>query len=189
MRALELAGLAPGSVMLLERWAAHTHIFRADKEKLISGEAAAAEAAEKAAARAAAREEGGGSDGDEDGDDYEGGEGAAAGGLVSPRNPRLRLLPRYLCLARERLLVLAAHPSRVGVAVVKSNHHVSELAKLTYSKKEPQRITLWRRRRQPADAADDSEAAASGEQLVERSYRLEAAPEFRNLLVAAIGRL
>jgi hypothetical protein len=112
----------------------------------------------------------------------------------------VQLLPRYLCLARERLLVLEAHPTRMGVAAVKSNHHISELAKLTYSRKEPRRLTLWRRQLRVAPLVSHEEGEESGadaeaggvtvqEQLVERCYLLDNAAEFRTLLVQAIGRL
>lgn len=94
-------------------------------------------------------------------------------------------MPRYLAAAGERVLVLVAHPSQLGRAVVKSNHHVSELAKLSYSKKLPNRIVLHYRR----VAAASSAGAGSSTILVQRAYRVEDAPGFVAAVQAAVGRL
>eukprot|EP01039_Chlorochromonas_danica_P005573 gene5572-6136_t len=52
-------------------------------------------------------------------------------------------LPRYLVVSRERFLVLDARGGGVGSqAIVKSNRHLTELAKMTFRKKDPELITL-----------------------------------------------
>ena len=61
----------------------------------------------------------------------------------------------------------------------------SELAKLTFSKKEPTRITLWRRRAGAAAAGGGS--GGGGEELVHRSYRLARAEEFKDAIVGVIA--
>ena len=86
------------------------------------------------------------------------------------------LIPRYLCIGYDRLLVLAAHPTELGLAEVKSNHHVSEIAKLTFSRRHPLRLTLSYRRG-GGDAAT----------IVRRTYHVERAAEFKNALAAAIA--
>jgi len=58
----------------------------------------------------------------------------------------------------------------------------SELAKLTFSKKEPTRITLWRRR-----SGSGAAGAGGGEELVHRSYRLARAEEFKDAIVSVIA--
>ena len=73
---------------------------------------------------------------------------------------------RYLALTRDRLLVLAPHPTRLGAATVKSNHHLTELGKATFSRKSPGRITVFYRR---ADRESDS----GGVILIPRVYVLE----------------
>lgn len=52
------------------------------------------------------------------------------------------MLPRYLALCGERVLCLEAHSFKMGVAVVKSNHSVVEVAGLNYSKSSPGRVTV-----------------------------------------------
>jgi hypothetical protein len=83
-------------------------------------------------------------------------------------------VPRRLVLAPAagRLFVLEPHPDpsrRSTAGVVKSNHHVTELGKLSYSKKRPNRITLWYRR---GRALDGGGATVD---LVPRVYVLEGA--------------
>jgi hypothetical protein len=58
----------------------------------------------------------------------------------------------------------------------------SELAKLTFSKKEPTRITLWRRR-----SGSGAAGAGGGAELVHRSYRLARAEEFKDAIVSVIA--
>jgi hypothetical protein len=106
--------------------------------------------------------------------------------------------PRHLCIASHRLLVLSAHPERLGCAVVKSNHHLSEIAKLSYSKKHPKRIVLWLRRlveAPPMTFADATEAATKDQTaeatttLVQRVYNVDAAVDFMQMLQAAVRAL
>jgi len=113
------------------------------------------------------------------------GAAAAAPAPVPAPAEEVVFLPRYLAAAGERVLVLVAHPSQLGRAVVKSNHHVSELAKLSYSKKLPNRIVLHYRR----VAAASSAGAGSSTILVQRAYRVEDAPGFVAAVQAAVGRL
>lgn len=91
------------------------------------------------------------------------------------------------------MLVLEAHATRLGRALVKSNHHVSELGKLSYSKKTPNRIVLHYRRVLPAvappDAGADTARAAGSTVLVQRAYRVADAPGFVAAVQAAVGRL
>jgi hypothetical protein len=88
------------------------------------------------------------------------------------------LLPRYIVLTDQRVLVLARVEQAAGgpgaeaerAYAIKSNHHISELAKLGYSKKKPSRVSLYYRRSAPAaptttaapPAADTDDGAAAG---------------------------
>ena len=54
-----------------------------------------------------------------------------------------KLVNRYIALSRERLLVLQAHETKLGHATVRSNHHLTELAKLSYHKSQPKRLVLF----------------------------------------------
>lgn len=50
---------------------------------------------------------------------------------------------RYLVVSRERFIVLDAGGGGVGAAAtVKSNHHLTELIKMTFKKKDPELVTL-----------------------------------------------
>jgi hypothetical protein len=110
--------------------------------------------------------------------------------------PELR--PRYLCLTPDRLLVLAAHPSRLGAGIVKSNHALAALAKVSSNKKKaPQRLVLWYRRgggnatEVPTGAGPLSpgSAAAVAAAFDQRVYHLEAAEEFKGALMTVMSRL
>lgn len=51
---------------------------------------------------------------------------------------------RYLVVTRERFIVLDSGGKGVGAtAKVKSNHHLTELLKITYKKKNPELVTLY----------------------------------------------
>ena len=51
---------------------------------------------------------------------------------------------RYLVVTRERFIVLDSGGKGVGsTAKVKSNHHLTELLKITYKKKNPELVTLY----------------------------------------------
>jgi hypothetical protein len=53
------------------------------------------------------------------------------------------LLPRYLVVTKERLIVLDSGGGGIGTeATVKSNHHLTELVKLTFRKRDPESLTL-----------------------------------------------
>ena len=54
------------------------------------------------------------------------------------------LLPRYIVVTKERVLVLDSGGAGVGAtATVKSNHHLTELIKLTFKKRDPESLTLY----------------------------------------------
>jgi hypothetical protein len=163
--------------MALEKWQAHTNLFPALKEKWV---VAPKNVSTKDTTSSNEQNEETKSETDEtftSTSELQTNTSSEESTQSSNATLQLRLLPRYLCIARQRLLVLEAHPTDLGMAVVKSNHHVSELAKLTYSKREPNRITLWRRQQNE----DGNE-----EELVERSYRLENAAAFQAQLVDII---
>lgn len=87
------------------------------------------------------------------------------------------LAPRHIALAGNRLLVLAPHASRLGVAAVKSNHSVAELAKMAVSKSRVGRVTLFYKHAAGGEA---------GVPPVPHVYTLEAPPaEFIAALQAA----
>jgi hypothetical protein len=51
---------------------------------------------------------------------------------------------RYLVISRERFIVLDSKGEGVGsAATVKSNHHLTELIKMTFKKKDPELVTLF----------------------------------------------
>lgn len=76
------------------------------------------------------------------------------------------MLPRCLAVSKDRLLVLEAHETALNRALVKSNHHLTEIAKLTFSKKNAQRLSVYYRK-----GAPDSP-------LVKRTYHLDEAQAF-----------
>lgn len=174
VRLLELAGLEKGSTLELQRFQAYTHLFRAIKDvskKKNKEKDSKKEQQEGEAGEAAAASEGGGET-----------PSSAAASAIDTKEPR------YLCLAKERLLVLEAHPTKMNVAIVKSNCHVSSLAKMTFAKKNPNRVTLWKRKAAPEGSSAETEVV-----LAERVYWLEGegtpGETFRSLLVEAINRL
>ncbi len=80
-------------------------------------------------------------DRDEDTDDEEAAEDGAEGGRGAP--PLITNEHRFLVVTLERFLVLDSKGRGVGSpAVVKSNHHLTELHKMTFRKKDPELITL-----------------------------------------------
>ena len=51
---------------------------------------------------------------------------------------------RYLVITKERFIVLDSQGKGVGsVATVKSNHHLTELIKITFKKRDPELVTLF----------------------------------------------
>lgn len=58
--------------------------------------------------------------------------------------PQLVPVHRFLVVTKERFLVLDSDGNGVGSeATVKSNHHLTELLKMTFRKKDPELITIW----------------------------------------------
>ena len=97
-------------------------------------------------------------------------------------------VPRYLALSRDRLLVLAPHASRLGVGCVKSNHHLSEFVKASYSRKVPGRVTLHMRRcAPPGDEGATGDAASAATYLVTRTYFLDGASEAADAFIKSLG--
>jgi hypothetical protein len=85
------------------------------------------------------------------------------------------MLPRHLVLVAERLIVLEAHPFKVGMGVIKSNHHVTEFGRLGVAKKDPTRVSL--RFKFPKGGVD------------RRVFYIPNATQFQDALVAAIQSL
>lgn len=53
------------------------------------------------------------------------------------------VVSRYLVISRERFMVLDANGGGIGsMATVKSNHHLTELTKMTFRKKDPESVTI-----------------------------------------------
>jgi len=72
-----------------------------------------------------------------------GGEDTVPPSLSSPPP----LIPTYLALSRDRLILLSPHASgRLGVGVVRGNFHLTELGKCSFSKKVPGRVSVFLRR-------------------------------------------
>eukprot|EP00611_Tribonema_gayanum_P009019 TRINITY_DN1872_c0_g1_i1.p1 TRINITY_DN1872_c0_g1~~TRINITY_DN1872_c0_g1_i1.p1 ORF type:complete len:698 (-),score=207.35 TRINITY_DN1872_c0_g1_i1:272-2059(-) len=90
-------------------------------------------------------------------------------------------VPRSLFLTRERILVLELAEEPSAPALVKSNHHLTELAKVTFLRKDPSVITLHYRRMAGTDATSNSPAtstaavsdATDSSTLRKNVYRLE----------------
>jgi len=75
---------------------------------------------------------------------------------------------RFIAITKERFLVLDADESGVGsLATVKSNHHLTELLKMTFKKKDPDLISLF---------------FVSGKDTKTRIYRVNKRKEFTELL-------
>lgn len=55
----------------------------------------------------------------------------------------LLALPLLLAFRQERILVLAPIEGKAGQGIVKSNHHLSELTRMTFKKSDPTIITLY----------------------------------------------
>jgi hypothetical protein len=89
------------------------------------------------------------------------------------------LVPRYVVLTRERLLILKAEPSAVGIGIVKTNRPLTECAKLSFSKNSPTRITLWLHT-VSADRAEQPGAAAPA--MKANIFRFTSEEKARNFL-------
>ena len=196
VRLLELSGLTRGADFDLARWGAleGVTLFRCEKEKaeLKPSIVIAVEEEEEEKEAAAAAHEGEGWKTSEAGQALSGEQqqtSAPASGTAPPPPAKLVRVPRYLCLVHERLLVLEPHPELLGHARIKSNHHVSELAKLSYSKRRPGRISLFYRRTTPSTGTTGHEGGGGEDVFVQRTYYVDLADEFIAGLQSAIGRL
>ena len=105
------------------------------------------------------------------------------------------LVSRFIAVSRERLIVLDSHGKGVGsIATVKSNHHLTQLVKITFKKRDPNLVHLFFSTglaAGPAVAAGDAgEGSAQGgpsggdsgaplpPALREKSYRLSKTKQF-----------
>lgn len=61
-----------------------------------------------------------------------------------PQSPSQEQVHRFLVVSRERFIVLDSGGSGIGSkATVKSNHHLTELLKMTFRKSDPELICLY----------------------------------------------
>ncbi|CAN0470637.1 unnamed protein product, partial [Laminaria digitata] len=68
-----------------------------------------------------------------------------ASGTAEPKRLRVRAvteLDRVVFLSRERILVLACPQGFGNPGLVKSNHHLTELQKMTFMRRDPTLVTL-----------------------------------------------
>jgi hypothetical protein len=89
--------------------------------------------------------------------------------------PEPLMLPRYVVLSHGRLFVLEAHPLKMEVGIVKSNHSVGEVAGITFNKKVANRLTIKFRH----GVKDSGEYA--------KVYHFEDALAFRDAITAAVN--
>lgn len=91
-------------------------------------------------------------------------------------------LARYIVLTPERIIVLeeAGRKARkAGQGRVKSNHHLTELARMTFMKREPDIVTLYFRNPECQAGTEDTEAGPQKkENLKGRAYRIGQKEEF-----------
>ena len=75
-----------------------------------------------------------------------------------------QLLHRYIVVTKERIIVLDSGGGGVGsVSHVKSNHHLTELVKLTFKKRDPELLTLFVAQSLPGMPEDDDDDGALDE--------------------------
>jgi len=75
---------------------------------------------------------------------------------------------RYLVVTKERFMVIDSNGKGVGSeAIVKSNHHLTELVKMTFRKKDPELVSLF---------------LQNGEELKSHQYRVPKKQDFLNIL-------
>ncbi len=87
---------------------------------------------------------------------------------------------RYLVITKERFIVLDSQGKGVGAeAVVKSNHHLTELIKITFKKRDPELVTLF--------IANPGESEGDG--LKKHQYRLNKREDFVSTLQVHISFL
>jgi hypothetical protein len=80
---------------------------------------------------------------------------------------------RYLVITKERFIVLDSNGLGVGAtAIVKSNHHLTELVKITFKKRDPELVTLF-------ISSPGTPASYSGEEGVKKhQYRVAKRKDF-----------
>jgi hypothetical protein len=96
-------------------------------------------------------------------------------------------LHRFIVLTKERIIVLDSGGGGVGSeALVKSNHHLTELVKLTFRKRDPELITLFVTHDiAGAEAAEDLDAHSRGAvpaAMKTKQYRLAKRDELVEML-------
>jgi hypothetical protein len=64
--------------------------------------------------------------------------------LNTTGEPRIKAVHRFLVVTKERFIVLDSKGQGVGsIGHVKSNHHLTELVKITFKKKDPDSVILF----------------------------------------------
>jgi hypothetical protein len=94
--------------------------------------------------------------------------------------PQPQMLPRYVVLLHDRLFVLEAHPFKMAVGIVKSNHSVGEVAGISYNKKDASKLTLKFRHGVKGAVASDA--------VHRKVYHFDDAPAFQAAITAAVTR-
>ena len=103
-----------------------------------------------------------------------------------------QVVSRFLVVSRERLIVLDSHGKGAGsMATVKSNHHLTQLIKMTFRKKDPNLVHLFYSTGQTAGTAGTAGSGDTGEgegegggggaeepMLKEKVYRLSKTKQF-----------
>ena len=86
---------------------------------------------------------------------------------------------RYIAISKERLVIIRAHPEKLNMAKVCSNHHLCEYQKMAYSKKDPSRVTLYHR-----------QMSSTGlPLLVPRVFRVDDMETFKQTLTTNVSKL
>jgi len=108
------------------------------------------------------------------------------------------VVSRFLVVSRERLIVLDSHGRGVGSsAVVKSNHHLTQLIKMTFRKKDPNNVHLFLAtgEMEPVPAQEPGAEQGQGQGqgqgqpvLKEKVYRLSKTKQFVTALQSGMKR-
>ena len=111
----------------------------------------------------------------------------------SPSSPAVVVeLPRFIVLTPERIIVLEEEGGRAGGRAgqgrVKSNHHLTELARMTFLKKTPDVVTLYFRKGGMEDEGGREEGSPKKEDLKGRAYRVARKEEFIGALQGRLQR-
>ena len=103
---------------------------------------------------------------------------------------------RYLVITKERIIVLDSGGAGVGAeATVKSNHHLTELAKLTFKKKDLESLTLFVTNNNPigtslgddmVDSLDNKSRGSSQLTTKAKEYRVAKRDELVDVLQVII---